>query len=125
MFLSLIMALLVSYVNFFSLWGHVTTCNITVQYITMEYLKKLGHKIKKVRKTKELTQEELAERSNLTLSYVSKIETGRRNPTILTLIKISEGLGIEIDDFFGGIKKKDVDVIKELRLFLDILEKKN
>jgi transcriptional regulator with XRE-family HTH domain len=53
----------------------------------------LGRAISELRKKKGLTQEELAERVNFHESYISVIESGRRNPTWVTVLKISHGLG--------------------------------
>jgi transcriptional regulator with XRE-family HTH domain len=56
----------------------------------------LGRAIKAFRKEKGLTQEELARRADLHESYISVLESGRRNPTWPTVDKISRGLGISL-----------------------------
>ena len=61
-----------------------------------ELLKHLGSRIRAIREEKGLSQEELGFRSNLHRTYISEIELGQKNPTYLTLIKISEALGISI-----------------------------
>lgn len=50
--------------------------------------------IKDVRKSKGLTQEELAEKCDLHTSYLAGVERGERNITIQTLDKIAQGLEI-------------------------------
>lgn len=54
----------------------------------------LGRAISELRREKELTQEELSERVGLHESYISVIESGRRNPTWGTVLRISRGLGV-------------------------------
>lgn len=91
----------------------------------MEPLKRLGFKISEIRKTKGLTQEELAERAALTLSYISKIETGRRNPTTTTLYKISLGLDVEIHQLFVNLEPElmsNESIFKRIRKLINILE---
>jgi predicted transcriptional regulator len=41
-----------------------------------------------------LTQEQLAERSGLSQQYISKLEKGERNPTVVTLYELAQGLGV-------------------------------
>ncbi|MGN6257071.1 MAG: helix-turn-helix domain-containing protein [Solirubrobacterales bacterium] len=52
----------------------------------------LGKAISELRKEQGLRQEDLARRVDLHESYISFIESGRRNPTWLTILKISQGL---------------------------------
>ena len=47
-----------------------------------------------------MSQEELAEKVGLERTYISKIESGKKNVTIETLGVICEGLGIKLSDFF-------------------------
>ena len=56
----------------------------------------LGQAIKEFRKKKGLTQEELAQRTELHESYISVLESGRRNPTHGTVRRISRGLGVSL-----------------------------
>ena len=50
--------------------------------------------IKQLRKAKQLTQEQLAERADLTAEAVTRVERGVRMPTLRTLGKIAFGLGV-------------------------------
>ena len=56
----------------------------------------LGRAIREIRKEKGLTQEELARRADFHESYISVLESGRRNPTWGTVRWISQGLGIPL-----------------------------
>jgi transcriptional regulator with XRE-family HTH domain len=60
--------------------------------------KKLGDKIRVLRKKKELTQEELAYRSELDYSYINQIENGKRNPSMEAVERIAKALGVKAKD---------------------------
>ena len=57
--------------------------------------RKLGQKIKQFRLTKGLSQEELAEKCNLSTSYISYIETGKKKINFSQLEKISNELKLK------------------------------
>jgi transcriptional regulator with XRE-family HTH domain len=61
-----------------------------------EYQKKLGKRIKALREENSITQQELASLCDFEKSNMSRIEAGRTNPTIGTLLKISHALNINI-----------------------------
>jgi transcriptional regulator with XRE-family HTH domain len=54
----------------------------------------LGLNVRKQREEKGLTQEALAERANLDPTYISGIERGVRNPSVLSVIRIATALGV-------------------------------
>ena len=62
------------------------------------FLIKLGENISKIRKEKGITQIELGHRCDFDRSNMRRIESGRTNPTILTLKKISEGLEVSLEE---------------------------
>jgi transcriptional regulator with XRE-family HTH domain len=55
---------------------------------------KFGKVLKELRLKKGLTQEELATDCNLDRTYISLLERGERQPTISTVFKIAEALGV-------------------------------
>lgn len=59
-----------------------------------------GRRIKTIRKSNRLSQEELASRAKLHRNYISDVERGERNLSLEALIKLSIGLGISIRDLF-------------------------
>ncbi|SCY99112.1 helix-turn-helix domain-containing protein [Alkaliphilus peptidifermentans] len=61
----------------------------------------IGEKIKRLRILNELTQEELAQRSDLTKGFISKIERNITSPSIATLMDILEALGTDVKKFFN------------------------
>ena len=54
----------------------------------------VGRNVTRIRQEKGLTQEELAELSGFSQQYISGIEQGRRNPTIVTLYELATALGL-------------------------------
>lgn len=63
-----------------------------------EYLVALGLRIKKIRTEKKMSQQKCASICNFEKSNMSRIESGKTNPTILTLRKISQALGVRVCD---------------------------
>ena len=60
----------------------------------------LGAKLKDMRQRKDLTQEELADRCELTKGYISQLENDLTSPSIATLIDLLNALGSNLSDFF-------------------------
>jgi transcriptional regulator with XRE-family HTH domain len=50
--------------------------------------------VKRVRQEKGLTQEQLAELSGFSQQYISGLEQGRRNPTVVSLYELATALGV-------------------------------
>ena len=63
----------------------------------------IGFNIKIERLKIKMTQEKLAELSNISLNSVTNIETGKQVPSCLVLYDIAKALGVEIEDFYKGI----------------------
>lgn len=61
--------------------------------------KSIGEKIKAWRKTKDLTQDALAKKADMPYTTLAKIESDViQNPSLQTITKIAEGLGISLDE---------------------------
>lgn len=71
-------------------------------------MNKIGQQIKLYRKKKGYTLEGLSERCGLSTSYLSLLERGKNNPTILTIQEICAALDISISDLFNDIEKKQI-----------------
>ncbi|MNW42688.1 HTH-type transcriptional regulator PuuR [compost metagenome] len=69
----------------------------------------VGERIRAIRKSKGLTQLQLAELSSLDDAYIGAVERGERNFTIDTLEKIHAALQVDAADLFrnGAVKDKD------------------
>ena len=59
--------------------------------------KRIGHRIKEIRESRGYTQEQLAEKLNLSVQHVSVIERGVKSPRLDTFIKIANILEINAD----------------------------
>lgn len=66
-----------------------------------EGLELLAKRLKELRSEKGLTQEELAYRSEITLSQIARIETVKINPTISTIFKIARTLNVPLSELFN------------------------
>jgi transcriptional regulator with XRE-family HTH domain len=62
---------------------------------------KIGEKIRLLRMQHNLTQEELADRAELTKGFISQVERELTSPSIATLVDILESLGTNLQDFFN------------------------
>lgn len=60
----------------------------------MDMRKPAGRNVKRTRQEKGLTQEQLAELSGFSQQYISGLEQGRRNPTVVSLYELATALGI-------------------------------
>ena len=60
----------------------------------MDMRRLLGRNVLRIRKSKNLTQEQLAEMSGFSQQYVSGLEKGQRNPTVVTVYELSLALGV-------------------------------
>ena len=65
----------------------------------------IGNRVKDLRIKKGLTQEELADRAELSKGFISQLERDLTSPSISTLVDILQCLGTDLSDFFT----KDVD----------------
>jgi transcriptional regulator with XRE-family HTH domain len=63
--------------------------------------KKLGKNLRKWRLKKSMSQGDLATALSVDRAYISNIENGRMNPTLSTLERIANALGISIKDLVG------------------------
>lgn len=60
----------------------------------------VGTNLLRLRNRRKLTQDQLSERTGFTQSYISGLERGRRNPTVLTLHLFASALKAEVEEFF-------------------------
>jgi transcriptional regulator with XRE-family HTH domain len=66
--------------------------------------KLVGSNIRRLRLAAGLTQAELAERMGVDRGYVSGLELGQRNPTIVTLWHTAQALGTKVQPFFEDLR---------------------
>lgn len=68
----------------------------------------IGSKIKELRIAKGLTQEELADRAELSKGFISQVERDLTSPSIATLIDTLQCLGTDLKDFFNDTSDEQV-----------------
>jgi transcriptional regulator with XRE-family HTH domain len=65
-----------------------------------------GEELQKSRKTAGLTQEELAARAGLHVTYISQLERNRKSPTLDSLFRICKALGIKASSLIEKVEKQ-------------------
>ena len=65
-----------------------------------ETVENIGQRIRQLRESRGMTQSQLQARSRVSRSYLSRIESGQMTPSLGTLEKISEALGVGLNRFF-------------------------
>jgi transcriptional regulator with XRE-family HTH domain len=60
----------------------------------MDMRKLVGQNVRRFRVKRWLTQEQFSELSGFSQQYVSGLETGRRNPTVVTVYELAKALGV-------------------------------
>jgi transcriptional regulator with XRE-family HTH domain len=66
----------------------------------------VGRNVQRLRVKAGLSQAALAERMGVDRAYVSGLELGQRNPTILSLWHVAEALGVKLQHFFQEEKPR-------------------
>lgn len=80
----------------------------------------IGGKIKRMRIEKQLTQEELANRCELSKGFISQLENNLTSPSIATLVDILEILGTNLKEFFDDMNDEKISFSKD-----DMFEKED
>lgn len=68
--------------------------------------KALGERVRELREERGWTLERAAEAMNLDLKHLQKIEAGKLNVTLVTVVRIAEGLGESVSALFAPAKVK-------------------
>lgn len=71
----------------------------------MDMRKLVGRNFARLRREKGLTQEQIEERSGFSQQYLSSLERGLRNPTIVTLFELAQALGVSHVDLVAPDRK--------------------
>jgi transcriptional regulator with XRE-family HTH domain len=72
-----------------------------------------GQRVRELREKRGLSQEKLAQASDLTTSFVSTIEGGKKVPSLTTVLKLARGLKVDAAELFSGFT---FDVVRKLKL---------
>jgi transcriptional regulator with XRE-family HTH domain len=70
------------------------------------FLKRFGETVRAVRESLGISQEELAARCKLHRTYVAGVERGIRNPSLKSIKKVAEGLGLTLAALFDNVGTK-------------------
>jgi XRE family transcriptional regulator, regulator of sulfur utilization len=68
--------------------------------------KALGEAIQELRIEAQLTHEELADRLDMSFQRISELERGIANPTYATLLRLTQGLNVDLDELVRRIEKR-------------------
>ena len=70
----------------------------------MNVTKQLGMRVRYLRKQKGMSQLELSLDSGVNKNYISDLERGDRNPTLVVLERIANSLDVTLEELFKGIQ---------------------
>ena len=73
----------------------------------MDIKQMIGARIKEIRTKRGMTQDRLSEKMDINPKYLSSIERGKENPTLDTLIRLSESLEVELGEVFSFVQAED------------------
>jgi transcriptional regulator with XRE-family HTH domain len=71
-----------------------------------QVLRLLAERIKALRSAKGWSQEQLAERASIQRSYLADLERGYRNPSVRTLVKVANALGVSPSELLAVETRK-------------------
>ena len=81
-----------------------------------EVLKYVSDAIRTIRKQKNISQMELCLRANMSQGFLTNIETGKKEPSAMTLIRIAEALEVSPREFFPeSTNESDINVKNEIK----------
>ena len=76
--------------------------------VTPKTLKTIGNRLRKIREEKRMSQTEVAQTMKMLPTQYNKVENGNVNPTLETLVKISEALDVSLDVIVYGYSRHKV-----------------
>ena len=95
----------------------------------------IGRRVKEIRKQLRVTQAQLAEMTDLSISYISHIETAQKKASLESLVRIADALGNTVDELLNGNQlnnpteyQTDIDLVMadctspEKRLMYEIIQ---
>ena len=78
--------------------------------------RQIGQQIRWARLLRNMTQAQLAEAADLSAPYISHIERGRKHISLDALLRISQALGVTVDQLLSGVQPQDKDAyLPEIR----------
>jgi transcriptional regulator with XRE-family HTH domain len=88
------------------------------EVMQIEVLRSFGKCLRAVRTRQGISQELLAERAGLHRTYISGVESGKRNVSMITIYRLSTALGLSVAEFFNCSPFTDVGASRDFPQFL-------
>jgi transcriptional regulator with XRE-family HTH domain len=82
----------------------------------------IAGRIRELREARKLSLRALAQQSGVAVSFLSKVESGRGSPTLATLLKILEALGVTAPEFFAEPNRQMNDVLVQRQADMKVLD---
>lgn len=90
-----------------------------------QQLKKLfGQRVREIRKSQNLTQEELAELIWMDPQHLCKMENGNHFPTLKNIIKLADVLNIDVKDLFSYDNSEENIILDKIKIEIKKLDQK-
>jgi transcriptional regulator with XRE-family HTH domain len=83
----------------------------------------LGNNIRNLRKERKWTQEQLAEKADISVPYMTQIELGRKQASLDTVENIAKALSVSIDELFRSAPSSNKNINASLKSFESTLIK--
>lgn len=83
-----------------------------VQLSEQEFARAVGRNIRQIRERRGLHQDQLSERTGLSVNTISRTETGHNKPSVLTLVRIAKGLDVEIEELLPDPKEGALETLR-------------
>lgn len=77
----------------------------------------LGNNIRNLRKERQWTQEQLAEKAEISVPYMTQIELGKKQASLETVEKIAKALSVSIDELFRSVPSHSKSINTSLKVF--------
>lgn len=80
----------------------------------------IGQRIKQAREREKLSQMDMAELIDASITHISLVENGRKKVSLEMIARISDALGVTIDELIGGSKNTaDSEYLTQIGMYLD------
>lgn len=80
----------------------------------MDIRTRIGWNVRRLRAEREMTQEDFATDTGIDRGYISGVERGVRNPSVLVLERIATALGVDVAELFDEAKANAFSVKRKL-----------
>jgi len=88
--------------------------------ITAINYERIGRRVQQLRKSKGLSQADLADITDMSVAYISHIETGVKRASLESVVRIADALGVTVDQILNGNQKGNRNEYKsELGVLID------